>query len=214
MSLICPTVLADTPEKYTQQIKKIDGLGRRVQIDLTDGRFAPAKTISPAEAWWPAGRLADFHLMFKSPAPAIADVLAHQPNLIIVHAEADFDFEQVYTACRDHAVKLGMALLADTGPEVIENRLNQLDHALIFSGQLGSYGGHADLSLLDKVKFLKSKKADLEVGWDGGINNLNIAQLVEGGVDVLNVGGFIQGADDPAKAYTDLARIAEETGTT
>jgi pentose-5-phosphate-3-epimerase len=54
----------------------------------------------------------------------------------------------------------------------------------------------------------------LEIGWDGGINDRNISQLVFGGVDVLNVGGYIQNANNPERAYNSLFRIADETGTT
>jgi pentose-5-phosphate-3-epimerase len=105
-------------------------------------------------------------------------------------------------------------LLPGTEPQRIEPALKDLDHVLIFSGDLGNFGGHADLSLLEKVEFIKNKAPDIEVGWDGGINLMNVSELVTGGVDVLNVGGFIQKANDPQKAYSDLMRIVEETGTT
>jgi ribulose-phosphate 3-epimerase len=58
---------------------------------------------------------------------------------------------------------------------------------------------------------LKQYKPDLEVGWDGGINDQNVAELINGGVDVLNVGGYIQRAEDPARAFAALQRIADET---
>jgi len=214
MAVICPTVLATTATEYKTQVEKVAHLGHRLQIDLTDSVFAPSHTIGADEAWWPAGFSADMHLMYKNPAEAITRVLPHKPHLIIVHAESDGDFKQVVQACRQKGVKVGVALLPATGPHHILSELDQLDHVLIFSGDLGSFGGHADLSLLEKVKFLKTLKPGLEIGWDGGINNQNVAQLVYGGVDVLNVGGYIQNAEDPRKAYNDLVRIAEETGTT
>ena len=62
------------------------------------------------------------------------------------------------------------------------------------------------MSLLDKVKLLRQLKPQLEIGWDGGINNTNARSLASGGVDVLNVGGFIQHAADPRLAYGMLAR--------
>ena len=91
-------------------------------------------------------------------------------------------------------------------------RHEAIDHVLIFSGNLGSYGGHANLDLLHTVRYLKNHKPGLEIGWDGGINSQNVAQLVFGGVDVLNVGAFIQNAENPEKAYLALDRIASETG--
>jgi len=214
MPVICPTVLAADKQDYKIQIERIAGLGHRLQIDLTDGLFASAKTVAADEIWWPAGFKADIHLMYKDPATVLRTVLAKNPHLIIVHSEADGDFDAVYKMCRDNGVKLGVALLAATEPDVIAKKLDKIDHVLIFSGDLGNFGGHADLSLLEKVSSLKELKPELEIGWDGGINDHNVSELVFGGVDVLNVGGFIQKAANPEKAYNTLFRIADETGTT
>lgn len=215
MAIICPTVTAYSENEYRQQMEKVSHLGRRIQIDLTDGIFTSEKTVSAEKAWWPVGLMADFHLMYKNPINAINKALIHKPNLIIIHAEAEGDFSQVRNLCSAHSVKLGVALLPETSEESILPELRSIDHVLIFSGNLGYQGGsEANLSLLSKVKNLKNQKAELEVGWDGGVNNQNVSELVFGGVDVINVGGFLQKAEDPARAYQSLARIAEETGTT
>jgi len=214
MPVICPAILAADEKQYHEEIDKIAHSARRIQIDLTDGVFAPAKTILPAQAWWPVGFAADFHLMYRDPMPAVQIILEHKPHLIIVHAEAEGDFNAVADFCSRHGVNTGVALLPATSPEAILPSLGKVHHVLIFSGQLGEYGGRADLRLLDKVQFLKSHKPDLEIGWDGGVNDQNVASLITGGVDVLNVGGYIQNSADPARAYTTLQRIADEVGST
>jgi ribulose-phosphate 3-epimerase len=214
MITICPTVLAADINQYNQQMHKIAHLGHRVQIDLTDSVFAPTETIKPHEAWWPAGFKADVHLMYKDPMSAARIIATHNPSMFIVHAESAGNFDEMLNFCHEHGIKLGLALLADTPITRIGDALFRVDHILVFSGDLGSFGGHADLSLLNKVADIKKLRPDLEVGWDGGVNLMNVAQLVTGGVDVLNVGGYIQTANDPQKAYNDLVRIAEETGTT
>jgi ribulose-phosphate 3-epimerase len=214
MALICPTVLAADEADFKLQIERISSFAHRIQIDITDSIFAPSKTIEPKDIWWPAGVRADIHIMYKDPLPAITQVAPHQPNMVIVHAESDGNFSDTLDYCRKHDIKLGVALLPGTEPQRIEPALKDLDHVLIFSGDLGNFGGHADLSLLEKVEFIKNKAPDIEVGWDGGINLMNVSELVTGGVDLLNVGGFIQKANDPQKAYSDLMRIVEETGTT
>lgn len=214
MPIICPTVLAVDQVIYREQIERVGHLGHRLQIDLTDRIFAKTATISPEEVWWPVGVKADIHLMYHEPMAAVELLVSHNPNMIIIHAEAGGDFDKLAMYCRDKKVKIGVALLPQTSPELLVKSLSKIDHVLIFSGDLGSFGGHADLSLLSKVEFLKRQKPELELGWDGGINLQNVAQLVEGGVDVLNVGGYLQNAESPEKAYNILVRIADETGTT
>lgn len=214
MSVICPAILAVDEAQYRRQIENVVHHAHRIQIDLTDGLFASNSTIKPEQAWWPVGFKADFHLMYRQPLTVIGAIIDHKPNLVIVHAEAEGDLLGLAKACRDHQIKIGVALLQDTPAEKITAALEHVDHVLIFSGALGEYGGHANLSLLEKVKLLKQHKPDLEIGWDGGINDQNISELVTGGVDVLNVGGYIQNAADPAQAFATLQRIADETGTT
>lgn len=215
MPIICPAILAGSEEEYRQQIEKIAHFAQRIQIDLTDGQFASSHTVRPDQAWWPVGFKADFHLMYRQPMAAVQIIMEHRPNLIIVHAEADGGFRDVADFCHHHEVKVGVALLQQTPAETILPALSNIDHVLIFSGNLGYQGGsHVNLQLLNKLSILKQHKPNLEVGWDGGINDQNVAELVAGGVDVLNVGGYIQAADNPARAFMSLQRIADETGTT
>jgi ribulose-phosphate 3-epimerase len=214
MPVICPSILASDHSQYREQIEKVAGFAERIQIDLTDGQFAKNQTVGPDEAWWPVGVLADFHLMYRQPDAAIEVILEHKPNLIIVHAEAEGNFLAIVERLRPLDVKVGLALLPQTSVESIFQALDRLDHLLIFSGNLGEYGGHANLDLINKVRTLKHHKPSLEVGWDGGVTSRNISQLAMGGVDVFDVGGFLQDSPDPERDYHALKRIAEESGTT
>lgn len=213
-AVISPAILATDKQEYKAEMDKVASYAHRIQVDLTDREFAKPKTLSPHEVWWPVGLKSDIHLMYKQPLSAARQLLGHQPHLIIVHAESHGDFKEFSHICKTHGVKVGVALLPKTPPVFIYSALAQLDHVLIFSGDLGRYGGHADLNLLEKVAALKERKPSLEIGWDGGINDQNVAALVLGGVDVLNVGGFLQRAESPQKAFRALQRIADETGTT
>lgn len=214
MPTICPSILASDKEQYHRQIEKVGQFARRIQIDLTDGKFAEPRTIGPQDAWWPVGIKADFHLMYDDPGDATDIVLQHEPNMIIIHAEAKGNFMAFAERCKSLGIKSGVALLAHTPPDILLSALDRIDHVLIFSGNLGEYGGHADPGLLEKVNFLKHHKPSVEIGWDGGINDQNISRLASGGVDVFDVGGYIQDAPEPEHAFRVLERIAEETGTT
>ncbi|HET7528791.1 MAG TPA: hypothetical protein VFJ84_00995 [Candidatus Saccharimonadales bacterium] len=214
MAVVCPTILADTADDYRRQMEKVAGFAERIQIDLSDGEFAVNKTVGPEDAWWPAGVKADFHLMYKNPSQAIEKLLEHRPHMIIVHAESAGSFTSITHRLKSLHIKVGVALLPPTAPDVIVPALSYIDHVMIFSGSLGHFGGHANLDLLHKIKEIKQHNPNLEIGWDGGINERNISQLAFGGVDVFDVGGYIQQAEDPHKAYLRLARIAQETGTT
>lgn len=210
MAIICPAILAADEPTYHREMERVGALVDRIQIDLTDGQFAQSPTVRPDQAWWPVGVKADFHLMYENPLPAVKTILAHQAHLIIVHAEARGSFIEVADYCATARIKVGVALLPATSPDKIQPALEHIDHVLIFSGNLGSYGGHSNLTLLHKIQTLKELKPSLEFGWDGGINDRNVRALIEGGVDVLNVGGFIQNAADPAQALRNLQNAIQQ----
>jgi len=198
--------LAGTPEEYQRQMSRISQFATRVHIDLADGRFASTKTIPIDQIWWPGGVRADLHVMYQRPFEHYKTFLSLAPQMVIVHAESDGNFLPFAELMHRHGIEIGVALKAQTPVELIRPALDWIDYVLVFSGDLGHFGGQADLSLLSKVELLKKLKPQLEVGWDGGINNTNAHALARGGVDVLNVGGFIQHASDPRLAYGMLAR--------
>lgn len=207
MAIICPTVLAGDAHDYQTQMNKIAPFAKRIQIDLTDGVFAPTPTIALEQAWWPDGVKADLHLMYQKPKDYIDEAIRLKPNMVIIHAEADGKFIWLADHLHKNGIKVGVALLAKTSTHVVKPSLPAIDHVLIFSGDLGRFGGIADTTLLQKATQLKEWKSDLEFGWDGGVNDENVEQLMLGGIDVLNVGGFIQNSPEPARQFTKLNQL-------
>jgi ribulose-phosphate 3-epimerase len=204
MAIICPTVLAQNPHLYREQIERLQPFATRVQIDLMDGEFTPTRSIKPIQAWWPDNWTADVHLMFQHPLEHLETLISLHPNMVIIHAEAEGDLVGMLKHLQRLDIKAGVALLKGTDPEVARQLITIADHVLLFSGDLGRFGGVADLSVLSKVAKIKAMKPTAEIGWDGGANEGNVVRLKEGGVDVINVGSAIAKADDPATAYATL----------
>ncbi|MEO7364407.1 MAG: hypothetical protein ABIV43_02770 [Candidatus Saccharimonadales bacterium] len=205
MVVIAPTITAYDEYDYNQQVKRLRPFAAHVHIDLMDGEFAPTTSPDLAHIWWPHDWVVDIHLMYQRPMEVIARLIELKPRLVIIHNEADvhhMDF-----AARMHAadIEVGLAVLKETPIDYAYQIMHSFDHLLIFSGNLGHQGGSsADLGCLDKVAKARHHHPDVEIGWDGGINAVNVKALVDGGVDVLNVGGFIAHADDPVSAYATL----------
>lgn len=190
-------------------MERVENLAARIQVDLMDGDFAPTKSPDIENIWFPEDKTIDLHLMYRHPADVLNDVFELHPHMLIVHKEANVDFPTLATSLRAGGVKVGLAILQDTGVQDCLEELEYTDHVLIFSGDLGHFGGQADLNLLKKVEQLKKYKPSLEIGWDGGVSPENARALIEGGVDVLNVGGFIQNAADPKAAYEELINLLQ-----
>lgn len=208
MSIICPTVTPTTTsiEEYRAQLNKVAAFATRIQIDLMDGDFAQPQSLDLSDVWWPESTMADIHLMYRNPVDYMETIVSLGPNMIIIHAEAAGPLEKFMDYIHESGIKVGIALLQPTTVESAKQLLKKADHMLVFSGNLGSFGGTADLSLLQKIQEAKAINPELEIGWDGGANPDTVQALATGGVDVINVGGAIQNAMYPFEVYKNLTR--------
>jgi ribulose-phosphate 3-epimerase len=204
MATIVPTVLANS-EQYESYILKYAQFAQRIHIDLSDGQFSPSKTVEISEIYWPYSQEVDLHIMYKDPIPLLDEIIALTPNLVIIHSEIDVDYRNFAEKLKTAGIKFGLALLAETPVSKIVSLVDILDHVLIFSGNLGHYGGVANFALISKISEIKKFNSNIEIGWDGGINQDNAKQLVNAGVDVLDVGGCIAGAENSREAYMKLS---------
>lgn len=204
MAIIAPAVLSENADMYKQSMERLQTFAERVHIDITDGEFAPTFTISESEAWWPASWQADIHAMVARPSEHVDKLIALRPSLVIFHVEVQEDLSPVMQKLQASGVRAGVALLKTTVPQTVGSLIQLADHVMVFSGELGHYGGQASLMQLEKVRLIRGIKPNVEVGWDGGVNLENAFSLAQGGVDVLNVGGTIAKSTDPAGTYKAL----------
>lgn len=209
MAVICPTVTAYDMAEYTAQLRRAAEFADRIHIDLMDGQFAPTKSPELKDLWLPHGPLIDIHLMYQKPMEQLEALIHLKPHMVIVHNEVEVHHMHFSAALHKEGIKTGLAILPETPIEWAYQIMHSFDQVLIFSGNLGHHGGHANLELLDKVHKVKQHHPEAEIAWDGGINADNARQLIEAGVEVLNTGGYIQKADDPAAAYATLKALAQ-----
>ena len=204
--------MAENAQQYKEQVDRITGFAERVHIDLTDGEFAPTVTIGIPELWAPEGWTIDIHAMVNKLDEYVPKLITLRPHLIIIHAEAKGDVLGALKEIKRSGIMAGLALLRPTVPQTVEELIKEAEHVLIFSGELGKFGGTASLMQLEKIRLVKMINPNVEIGWDGGVMVDNAYSLVQGGVNILNVGGTIQKATDPPAMFAKLQQEISKTG--
>jgi ribulose-phosphate 3-epimerase len=212
MSVIAPSITVETADQYKTMADKIHPFATRVHVDVSDGEFAPTFLLDEAQLWWPKEWQVDIHAMVARPSEHLAKLIALKPNLIIFHVETKEDSVALINQVKAAGIKAGIALLRPTVPSTVAAAIKIADHVMIFSGELGKYGGAASLMQLEKVRLVKAINPEVEIGWDGGVSVENAYTLTQGGVDVLNVGSAIATADDPAAAFQALGKEISKHG--
>ena len=209
---IVPAILTDNKQDFRTQIEKINTFTRRVQIDVTDGVFAPTTSLDVTNVWWPKNWTADLHLMAVKPSEHLDTILKLNPSLCILHAEANEDLMPSFQTLKKAGIKIGVALLPSTFPGYVKRYIDIADHVLIFAGQLGAQGGQADMMQTEKIPLVRNMKPEVEIGWDGGANLSNVRALAHADLDVINVGSAISRAENPAEVYQELVAEIDKNG--
>ncbi len=209
---VVPCVTASTPEDYKASLERIHTFAKRVHVDVSDSTFAPMTLIDPSQIWWPQEWMMDIHVMAAQPSKYLERLIALKPHMITIHAEASENLVPLLQQIKAGGVRAGISLMRATVPSTVADAIEAADHAMIFSGDLGKYGGTASLMQLEKIRLIRGINNGIEIGWDGGINIDNIFSLAQGGVDVLNVGGAIQQNADPVAAYNALVTEVNKQG--
>lgn len=212
MAEIAPAVLCETEADYQAAIERLHPFASRVHIDLTDGEFAPTFTVGVEKLWWPQEWTVDIHAMVARPSMYVDALIALRPHMVIFHAEVEEDLKPVLQQLQQAGIKAGVGLLKPTVPSSVHEYIELADHAMVFTGDLGHYGGRASLMQLEKVRFIRAIHPEIEIGWDGGANPENAYSLAQGTVDVINVGGAINKADDPQGVYTQMVNEINKHG--
>ena len=209
---IVPAILTDNKQDFRAQVEKINTFTRRVQIDVTDGVFAPTQTLDITNIWWPKNWQADLHLMATNPSQHLDTILKLSPSLCILHAEASEDLTPSLNALKEAGIKTGVALLPSTYPGNVKPYIDMVDHVLIFAGQLGMQGNPADLMQMEKIALVRNMKPEVEIGWDGGANMTNVRALAHADLDVINVGSALSRSENPAEVFQRMVAEIDKNG--
>ncbi len=212
MPAIAPAITEESADAYKVQVERMHDFTERAHIDLCDGEFAPTFTVGAAQLWWPQEWIVDIHAMVARPSEHVETLVSLKPHLIIFHAETGEDIIPVLQYVKKFGIKAGLALLKPTVPSTVAAAINEADHVMIFTGELGRHGGTASLMQLEKVRLIRAIKSGVEVGWDGGVTVDDAFSIANGGIDVLNVGGALANAADPKAVYDQLVSEINKQG--
>lgn len=212
MTVIAPCITVETAEDYQASLERLAPFAQRVHIDISDGEFAPRFLFSADQLKWPDNWQVDIHAMVARPSEYLPTLIKLKPNLVVLHAEASEELAPLLQQLKDNGIKAGIALQKTTVPKTVAPLIELADHVMIFSGELGQYGGTASMMQLEKVRLIRMIHPEVEIGWDGGAKIENAFSLTQGGVDVINTGGAISQSDNPETIYQKMVAETNKHG--
>lgn len=209
---IAPSLLSADFMRLGEQIAEVEKGGATVlHVDVMDGKFVPNITIGlpVVRSLRKATSLKiDTHLMIEEPGRYAAEFAKAGADMVSVHVEADTHLHRTLGSIRDAGAECGIAINPATPLVHLEEALEYADFVLLMSVNPG-FGGQSFIpSSLPKLRRLKSMIAArglaTRIEIDGGIDETNIASIVEAGAEIIVAGSAVFGRPKPAEAVEGL----------
>ena len=213
---VAPSILSADYSRLGSQLEEVMAAGARVvHVDVMDGHFVPPITIGPLvvesirELVHGAGGLLDVHLMIERPERQVGEFARAGADVITVHQEATPDVHYALKAVRDAGCRAGLALNPGTAAETATQLADTIDLLLCMTVNPG-WGGQsfipASTAKIARLRELLPREVPVEV--DGGIDSSTAGPCAEAGARLFVAGSAVFGADDPGRAYRELAAAA------
>jgi ribulose-phosphate 3-epimerase len=196
---ISPSILSADFSKLGNEIQNLEKAeADLIHIDVMDGHFVPNITIGP-EVISKLRKYTtlpfDVHLMISPVHNFIKSFADAGADIITIHPEATSDLVSSIKKIKSYNKRVGVSLNPKTSVDKVLPILNLIDLVLVMSVNPGFGGQQFMKDSLEKVKVLRkeidSKKLEVQIEIDGGINFENAKMAKEAGVDILVSGTTI-----------------------
>ena len=205
--MIAPSILSADFSKLGQEIKDVEkALADWIHVDVMDGHFVPNITMGPVvvKSIRPVTKLPlDVHLMIEKPEEYIESFVKAGSDIITFHIEVDEDPREIIKLIRYYKKKVGVSVRPKTDINKLIPILPMVDMVLVMTVEPGFGGQEFIFDCLPKIEELRKVfKKDIQV--DGGINEVNVADVIAKGANIIVAGTSIFGKKDYAEAIKKL----------
>lgn len=212
MREIIPAILTDDFPEFSRQLKKLEKIFAKIQIDVMDGKFVShcsfPETDKLKRIFTPAKF--ELHLMVQDPLAEL-NKWSEVKNIfrVIFHLESTDRPEMVIATIKKFGWQAGVAINPETAWLKAAPLFPHVSEILFLTVHPGQQGAQFQDRVIKKIKRFSREKERPLCGADGGINADNIRELAESGVEIFNIGSALTMAEHPELIYQKLINLME-----
>jgi len=220
---IIPAIIPKSFEHLKSQLALVKGIVHLVQIDITDGIFAPTKTWPFVEEdinfekiknqkegmpFWEDLNF-EFDLMIKNPEKTIDDWINVGASALIIHIESTNEIENLIEKIKDRNILIGVSLNPNTENEKVYQLVDKINFVQFMGNdKIGYHEVELDEKVYKKINDFRNKYPKVPISIDIGVNKETIPHLVKSGANRLISGSSVFNSDDIKKTIEKLKELS------
>ena len=210
--ILAPSILGGPFSNMEKIIKDFDQSDASyIHLDVMDGDFVPNLTFGPkfiSDIRKYTNKTFDVHLMINRVDKFLQDYIDAGSDIITFHIEIDEDIERNLQYIKSKGLKSGLAIKPNTDWNTITPFIDLIDQALVMTVEPG-FGGQSfinnQLLKVEEIKKLsQEKKLTLDIGVDGGVDNITGPLCINAGANVLIAGSYLFKQENLIDATNEL----------
>jgi len=165
-----------------------------LHFDVMDGHFVPRLGLLPemlTAIKKHTNMPVDIHLMIENPEHYIPLFAQSPDDIIVVHAESTKHLDRMIRLIKDSGSRAGVALNPATPLNVLDYVIEDIDLVMLMAINPGIVGHKLIPQAIRKISDLSkyaSKKNDLIIEIDGGVNFESAIEMIKAGANMLVCG--------------------------
>lgn len=201
MPKLIPAILEKTEEEVRKKIEILKALGLdTAHLDVMDGLAVPNRCWGIPEIAATFDINLEVHLMMKKPLDeALKWLELKKVFRVIVCGEEVFDWNKFSNLAKSYPNKLGFAFDPTSlfWKDVISKY--RFDFILVMGVISGASGQKFDKKALENIILTKYRQPNVDIGVDGGMNELTIPAVKQFGVKVINTASYFWNSSEKEK---------------
>ncbi len=220
MIKVLPAIIPINRQQLGEEMDKVFHFASIVQVDISDGTFAPVKTwpyngrdadyfesLKNQDSGWPRWEEVniELHMMVMNPENMLKDWISTGISSVVAHIEATDNFQNVIDICKESEVSIGLAVKPSTDISKIENFVSQVDFIQVMgSDNIGRHGVELEEKATNLIKELRKRYPESIIAIDIGVNEDTANDLVLAGANKLISGSAILNSENPEESFDFL----------
>jgi ribulose-phosphate 3-epimerase len=223
MTEIIPAIIPQNLGEIREKMSKVLGVAKKVQIDIIDGQYAPAKTwpfiekesddlvnLARGDVKFPYidDFILEIDMLVLHPVEYLTDFLALGAKSFVIHVDSTDHIRECVEAIKNSGCSAGLGIKPSVDVDLLEPFLSQVDFVQFMGNDnVGHSGVDLNDSVINKIEYFHRKHPSVKIQIDIGVDEATIPELKSVGVSSFVSGSAIFNSPDPKEAVKRLQSL-------